>query len=289
MTDNFRGSLLMMAAMAAFTLNDTCMKAVTETLPLYQSIFLRGVLTVVALVLIGQAGGGLQLCLNRADTRVLAWRSLGEIVATVTFLTALQHMPIANLSAIMQSLPLAVTLAAALMFGERIGWRRLSAIIVGFVGVIMIIRPGGAAFDIWAVLGVCSVLSVVLRDMATRRFSRGVSSVSIAFYAALATMGLGAVMLPFSGWEPVDAKSAVLLALAALTLIGGYLTVVMAMRVGEVAVVAPFRYTSLLWAVAMGWLVFSDLPDGWTMAGAALVVASGVYAFYRERRLARQG
>lgn len=280
--------MLMMAAMASFTLNDTCVKAVTETMPLYQAIFLRGVLTVVALALIGRMQGGLQLRLGRADTVILGWRTLGEIAATVFFLTALQHMPIANLSAIMQSLPLAVTLVAALLFGEKIGWRRMLAISLGFAGVMLIIRPGGASFDNWAVLGVAAVISVVLRDMATRRFSRGVSSVSVAFYAALATVGLGAVMLPFTAWVTISVHHVVLLVLAALALIAGYLTVVMAMRVGEVAVVAPLRYTSLVFAVAMGWLVFGDLPDGWTLAGAALVIGSGVYAFYRERQLARR-
>jgi len=289
MNDNFQGSMLMMAAMAAFTLNDTCVKAVTETMPLYQAIFLRGVLTVAALALIGRMQGGLHLRLGRTDTVMLGWRTLGEIAATVFFLTALQHMPIANLSAIMQSLPLAVTLVAALLFGEKIGWRRMLAITLGFAGVMLIIRPGGASFDIWAVLGVAAVISVVLRDMATRRFSRGVSSVSIAFYAALATAGLGAVMVPFTGWVTISGHQAALLVLAALALIAGNLTVVMAMRVGEVAVVAPLRYTSLIFAVTMGWFVFGDLPDGWTLAGAALVIGSGVYAFYRERQLARRG
>lgn len=288
LSDNLKGSILMMAAMAGFTLNDTAMKYVTTTLPLYETIFLRGALTVLALWLIGLAQGGLRLRLSRADARVLGWRTVGEILATVFFLTALMHMPIADLSAIMQSLPLAVTLAAALWFGERIGWRRMSAILAGFVGVMLIIRPGGDSFGIWAVLGVGSVLSVVLRDMATRRFSREVSSVSISFYAAVSVLILGAVMIPFDGWQTPTPAELGGTTLAALALIAGYLTVVMAMRVGEVAVVAPFRYTSLLWAVALGFLVFGDLPDSWTLAGAALVIASGVYAFYRERVLARR-
>lgn len=278
----------MLVAMAGFTLNDTAMKAVTQTLPLYETIFLRGMMTVLALWLIGVFQGGLKLRLSRADTRVLAWRTLGEIAATVFFLTALMHMPIADLSAIMQSLPLAVTLTAALLFGERIGWRRIAAIGTGFVGVMIIIRPGGESFGIWSLLGVGSVLSVVLRDMATRRFSREVSSVAVSLYAAVSVLILGAVMIPFEGWQTPTAAELGGASMAALALVGGYLAVIMAMRVGEVSVVAPFRYTSLLWAVTMGWLVFGDLPDGWTIAGAALVVGSGVYAFYRERALAQK-
>lgn len=288
LSDNLKGSILMMAAMAGFTLNDTAMKYVTETLPLYQAIFLRGVLTVFALWLIGLAQGGLRLRLSRADLRVLGWRTVGEILATVFFLTALMHMPLADLSAIMQSLPLAVTLAAALWFGERIGWRRMLAIVVGFAGVMLIIRPGGEGFGLWSVLGVGAVLSVVLRDMATKRFSPEVSSVAVSFYAGLAVLVMGAVMIPFDGWETPTLAELGGIALAALALIAGYLAVVMTMRVGEVAVVASFRYTSLLWAVALGFLVFGDLPDAWTLAGAALVIGSGVYAFYRERVLARR-
>jgi drug/metabolite transporter (DMT)-like permease len=247
------------------------------------------VLTVAALWLIGAAQGGLRLRLRRADWRVLGWRTLGEIAATVFFLTALMHMPIADLSAIMQSLPLAVTLAAALLFGERIGWRRIVAIVAGFAGVMLIIRPAGEGFGIWSVLGVGAVLSVVLRDMATRRFSRDVSSAAVPFYAAVAVMLLGLVMIPYDGWRAPTVAQLAGIALAALALIAGYLAVIMAMRVGEVAVVAPFRYTSLLWAVALGLAVFGDLPDAWTLAGAALVVGSGVYAFYRERVVARRG
>lgn len=277
----------MMAAMAGFTLNDTAIKHITETLPLYETLFLRSIATVMLLWMIGLAKGGLQLRLSRADTRILAWRTVGEILATVFFMTALMHMPIADLSAIMQSLPLAVTLAAAIWFGESIGWRRITAILIGFAGVMLIIRPGGEGFGIWSVLGVGAVLSVVLRDMVTRRFSRSVSSVAISFYAGLSILVVGAVMIPFDGWQNPTLAELAGITLAALAIIGGYLAVVMAMRVGEVGMVAPFRYTSLLWAVVMGYLVFGDLPDLWTLSGAALVIGSGVYAFYRERVLAR--
>lgn len=284
MSDNLRGALLMMAAMAAFTLSDAMMKAVTETLPLYQAIFLRGLLTVSGLAAIGWARGGLRLRVAGPDTRALALRTLAEVAAAVFFLTALMHMPLANLSAIMQSLPLAVTLAAALVFGDVIGWRRLAAIVVGFVGVLLVIRPGPEGFDLWSVLGVASVLTVVVRDLATRRLSADVPSVTAAFYAAASVMVLGAVVTPFQGWGPLALPQVGLLAGSAVAVIGGYLFIIMAMRVGEVAVVTPFRYTSLLWAVGLGWAIWGDLPDALTLAGAGLVVGSGVYAFARQRR-----
>ena len=147
-SDNMRGALYMNVAMAAFTLNDTAMKAATQTVPLFEAIALRGLVTTIGLVLLGLAIGGLQFRLPAQDRQVVIIRSLAEIAGTVLFLMALMHMPLANLSAILQALPLAVTLAAALVFGETIGWRRMTAILVGFVGVLIIIRPGPDGFDI---------------------------------------------------------------------------------------------------------------------------------------------
>lgn len=284
---NMRGSLLMIAAMAAFTVNDTCMKAATATLPLYQAILLRGLITMVALVLIAPYLGGLRLRLPRRDAAILAIRTLAEVGATVTFLTALMHMPLANLSAILQSLPLAVTLAAAIFFREPVGWRRMVAIGIGFAGVMLIVRPGTEAFDIWAVLGVVSVGFVVVRDLSTRQLSSAATSVSIAFQSAAAVTAMAAITTPFSGWEPLDLHEAAAIAGASLFLVAGYLTIVTATRVGDIGVIAPFRYTALVFAIFLGWISFGQLPDGWTTAGALIVVTMGIYTFYRERALAR--
>ncbi len=286
-SDNMKGSILMMAAMAAFTVNDTCMKAVTESLPLYQAILLRGVLTLSMLLLVARYLGGLRLTMGRRDAGIVAIRTLAEVAGTVTFLTALRHMPLANLSAIMQSLPLAVTLVAALVLRERVGWRRMLAIAVGFAGVLMIVRPGAAGFDIWAVLGMASVACVVVRDLATRQLSAAVPSVTVALLAAAGVTLMAALTVPFTGWGPVTLPQALLLAGAAVFLIMGYLFIVMAMRVGDIAVVAPFRYTALVFALGLGWFVFREFPDHWTLAGAAIVIATGIYTFYRERRLGR--
>ncbi|MCB2117566.1 MAG: DMT family transporter [Rhodobacteraceae bacterium] len=285
--DNARGALFMSVAMAAFTLNDTCMKAVTATLPLYQAIFLRGTLTTLGLLVIGWRMGGLRFRLPAGDGKWLVLRTLGEVGGTLTFLTALRHMPLANLSAILQSLPLAVTLAAAFFLGESIGWRRLSAILVGFAGVLLIVRPGTEGFDRWSLLGLSSVACVVLRDLATRRMSSALPSVTIAVAAALSVTLTGAALLPVSGWEAVGAPRAGLIATAAAFLIVGYLLIVMAMRTGEIGIVAPFRYTSLLFAIVLGWAVFHQLPDTMTIFGAAIVIATGVYTFHRERQRAR--
>lgn len=287
MTDNTKGILLMCGSMLGFTFNDALMKSATETMPLFQAIFLRGVVATLGLWLIARGQGVRSLVPQGADRVWVAARTVGEIISTATFLIALTQMPIANLSAIMQSLPLAVTLAAAVFMGEPIGWRRLSAILVGFVGVLIIVKPGASDFDIWSVLGLISVGGVVLRDLATRKFSRGMPSTLGAVWAAVAVMAMGAGMTLIEGWQPLSLRPTLEVGGAALFIIAGYLFAVRVMRVGELAVVAPFRYTSLLWAILLGWMIFGTLPDLTTWIGSGVVVASGVYIFMRERLRAR--
>jgi drug/metabolite transporter (DMT)-like permease len=286
-TDNLRGILLMCASMAAFTINDTFMKSVTLTLPLYQTIGLRGLIAVVGLGLLVVLTRAWRVRLNRRDGWLILVRSLADVAATILFLEALLRMPLANLSAIMQALPLMITLAAALVFGDRIGWRRMTAILVGLIGVLIIIRPGTDGFDRWALLGVASVLCVVVRDLSVRPLQGQVPSALVALGAAVAVTLMGWIGAGLQGVEPLSWLEAAKVLGAGLFLIVGYLTSVMAMRCGDIGLVAPFRYTSLLWAIALGLLVFGDLPDGWTIIGSAIVVGAGLFTLLRERALRR--
>ncbi|MFE3837649.1 DMT family transporter [Pseudogemmobacter sonorensis] len=282
-----RGIVLMNLAMAFFTLNDTAMKAVMEVLPMMQAIGLRGLLATLALAGIAWRMGVLLPPLAPRDRRLILWRTLAELVATLSFLAALIHMPIAEISAILQVLPLAMTLAAALFLGERVGWRRVLAIATGFLGVLLVIRPGGEAFNIWALSGLLSVAAVVLRDLATRRLAQAVPSVFIAMVTAGAVMLMGFAGSLLGEWVTPGPREVGLILLAAAALILGLVTVVAAMRVGDVAVVSPFRYASLLWAIVLGWLVFGHLPDALALTGAVLIVASGVFTLLREQKLKR--
>jgi drug/metabolite transporter (DMT)-like permease len=288
LSDNARGVLAMSISMAAFTLNDAMVKLVTQTLPLMQAITIRGVLCILGLLVLGRIMGGLSFRILPRDRKLLAWRTLAEVGGTLTFLGALTQMPLANLSAIMQALPLAVTLAAALFMGEKVGWRRMSAICVGFVGVLMIVRPGTDGFDVWSLVGLLAVAFVVLRDLTTRAFAAALPSVLVALWSAVAVTAMGVAGVVASGeWLPVAPWDAVRLVISSSALILGYVFSVQAMRHGDVALVAPFRYTMLVWAILFGWLLFGTLPDGWTWAGAGLVVASGLFTLWRERRLVR--
>lgn len=285
LSDNRRGAFLMMLAMASFTVNDACIKSLAGHVPFFQAVFLRGAATVPMLLLLAGATGGLNFRYERRDWGLVALRSLAEVAAAYFFLTALFNMPIANATAILMALPLAVTLAGALFLGEPVGWRRWLAIAVGFLGVMLIVRPGAEGFNVYSVYVLLTVACVTVRDLAARRLSSDVCSMSVAVVAAAAVTvftGLGSLG---ESWVVPGPREAALLLGAAVLIIGGYVFSIMTMRVGEIAVVTPFRYTSLVWALILGLAVFGDWPSGLTLLGAALVVSTGIFTLYREHRV----
>ncbi|WP_372614997.1 DMT family transporter [Aquicoccus sp.] len=286
--DNLRGAGLMVVSMAAFTFNDVCMKALSGQIPLFQAIFMRGFLTCLLIWMVGRQMGAIRIGFSRRDWGLIALRSGAEIGATFFFLTALFHMPIANVTAILQALPLTVALAATLFFREPLGWRRLAAIGVGFGGVMLIVRPGADGFSVYSLYALAAVGFVTLRDLTARRLSPGVPSITVALITALVITVAGGLVSTVQGWAPVDGRALGLIALAASFILVGYLASVAVMRVGEIGFIAPFRYTGLIWALILGFLVFGDWPAPLTLAGAAIVVAMGLFTLYRERQLNRQ-
>jgi drug/metabolite transporter (DMT)-like permease len=188
-----------------------------------------------------------------------------------------------NAAPILQALPLAVTMGAAMFLGEKVGWRRWLAIAVGFGGVMVIIRPGAEGFSAASVLVVGSVITAATRDLATKRIDSAMPSLMISATAAVSVTVAGGLMtLAPGGWKPVSLDNLAALAFGAVLLFAAYQTLIMAMRTGEISFIAPFRYTSLLWAIALGILLFAEMPDTWMLTGAAIVVAAGLYTFYRE-------
>lgn len=289
LSDNFKGALLMMASMAAFTLNDTFVKMLAGTLPLFQLLFLRGLLTTLLVGVLAWRMGAFSRMIPRRDWQLVGLRLVAEIGAAYFFLTALFNMPLANVTAILQSLPLIVTLAATLVFKEPLGWRRMGAILIGLVGVMLIVRPGTEGFTLYSLYALIAVCFVTMRDLCTRKLSAETPSMLVTFLTSGAVMvffGLGSVM---DDWAPLDLRAAVLVLSASVMIIGGYLFSIMVMRVGEISFVTPFRYTGLIWALVLGWVVFGDWPETLTLVGAAIVVGTGIFKLYRERQLARRG
>jgi len=273
----------MIASMTAFTLNDACMKALGAELPLFQAIFLRGVLASVALYGLVRFYGRLSLPVGAKDRWLVALRTACEVGAAFFFISALFNMPIANVTAILQALPLTVTLAGAVFLREPVGWRRWLAILVGFAGVVLIVRPGTDGFTLYSVYALLAVVCVTVRDLAARRMSAGVPSTTAAFFAALGVAVLGAIGSIGSEWVAVSAGSVGLLVLATGFLVVAILTSVMTMRVGDLAVVTPFRYTSLLVALILGLVVFGEWPDALTLIGAGVIIAMGLFTIWREQ------
>lgn len=275
---------MMMGSMAAFTLNDACIKATAGELPLFQILALRGILTTAMIYVLARRLGALSFDLPRRDWGLIALRSFSELGATFFFLTALLNMPLANVTAILQVLPLTVTLGAALFFGESVGWRRMSAIGVGFLGMLLIVRPGPEGFGLYSLYALAAVGFVTMRDLVTRRMSAQVPSLTVTLVAAVSITLFGVLASAGTGeWAALDMRLSLLLIAASVFILGGYSFSVAVMRVGEVGFVAPFRYTGLLWALALGWALFGDWPDPVTLGGAALVVVTGLFTFYRER------
>lgn len=279
----------MCAAMAAFAVEDALIKLASAAVPVGQILALIGFGGGVVFALIAWRQG-LRLMPERLHARPLAARCGCEVVGTLGFVTALSLIPISTASAILQATPLLVTAGAALILGETVGWRRWSAVLAGFAGMLMILRPAGAGFDpdaLWAVLGMAGLAA---RDLVTRRMPPGLPTLVVATwgFAAVTVLGLG--MLIVSGGAVLPPPAPALAQIAGATAIGivAYWMIIEATRCGDVSVIAPFRYTRLVFALVIGLVVFAERPDAWTLAGATLIIASGIYTVLRERARVRR-
>ncbi|RWM21479.1 MAG: DMT family transporter [Mesorhizobium sp.] len=288
LSPNLRGALFMVVAMIGFTLNDAITKVSSESMNMAQVMLIRGAFASLFVGLLAWQRGALALPGSMLQPMV-AVRVAGEAGATVSFLVALAHLPIANVSAVLQALPLAVTMGAALVFKEGVGWRRWLAIAIGFAGVLIIVRPGFEGFSIYSLLALACVACCAVRDLATKRIPQAIPTLLVSTTTALAMTVLGAaLLLPMGGWTPMTGESTASLALAAVLVVIGYQFIIMAMRVGDISFIAPFRYTALLWSILLGLFIFGDVPDLPMILGASVIVGSGLYALYRERIVGRR-
>ncbi|WP_212525669.1 DMT family transporter [Actibacterium sp. MT2.3-13A] len=287
--DNLRAILLMVAAMAGFALEDMFIKHVSATLPIGQILLVLGTGGAVIFAALALRQGA-RLISRDLFTRPVLLRNAGEVIGTMGFVLAIAMTPLSSASAILQATPLAVTLGAALFLGEQVGWRRWSAIGIGFFGVLMVIRPGLSGFEPASLFAVQAVVGLALRDLATRATPRNVTTMQLSTYGFATLVPLGAVLLAVSPetLQPIPGPTALRLAGALGFGVTSYYAIVAAMRMGEVSVVTPFRYARLVFALIIGTLVFGEHPDAWTLAGAALIIGSGLYTFAREAQLRRR-
>ena len=287
--DNLRGALLMVAAMAGFAIEDMFIKLTADALPVGQIIAMLGLGGGIIFAMVLRTQGKALWSPDMANLPILL-RAVGEITGTLGFVTAIALTPISSASAILQTTPLAVTLGAALFLREPVGWRRWSAIAVGFAGVLLIIRPGLEGFDARSLFAVLGVVGLALRDLATRRVLPGTSSMQLSFLAFVVLVPAGILLMIFAATPAVlpDGLQAIYLAGAVTIGVFAYYGIVAAMRVGEVSFVTPFRYSRMLFALIVGIVVFAESPDRLTLLGAAIIVASGIYTVWRERKHGRR-
>lgn len=284
LSGNVVGMLSMTAAMGCFCFNDAFVKLVGHDLPIAQIITIRGLFAFVILAPFALWYGVLRHARQLIQIPVLM-RVVGESSATGLFLLGLVNMPFAEANSVLQFTPLAVTAGSAVFLRERVGWRRWLAAAVGFVGVLMIIRPGTGAFSWYSLPLFGSVLCVVVRDLGTRQTTTGIPTLLLATLSSVSVTVFGLGLSLFSTWTTPDTAGLMHLFGAAVFLVMGYFTTTIALRSGEISAVAPFRYSVVLFAIGTGYAIWSEVPDVWTVIGVLIVAAAGLYTFHRERTL----
>lgn len=285
---NLRAIGLMVFSMLCFAFEDMFIKIAAREISVGQVLLILGAVGGVFYVGIAYIRGEKLTRAIAVDKLTLA-RTICEIIGAYGFVMALALIPLSNASAILQASPLVITMAAALLLKESVGWRRWTAVFVGFIGVLLIIRPGSTGFDANSIFALLGVLGMAGRDVLTRRVPNHVPTTWISAQAfwGVALLGLAMLAGP-QQWQPLSSYNFGILMAAAVIGIVGYFAVTTAARIGETSAIAPFRYSRLIFALIIGFTVFSERPDGWMLLGSAILISTGIYAIYRERIVAKQ-
>lgn len=286
--ETIRAILLMILSMALLAGSDVFLKLASQVAPVGQVMMMLGLGGAGLFFLVSRVRG---VPLRRAHLLhpKVALRNLFEMIGALGMVVGLSKLPLSLMAAIMQSAPLVVTLGAALFLHEPVGWRRWAAIAVGLVGMLLVIRPLGSGFTGWELFPIAGVTGLAARDLVTRLVPAEIPSLAVSTYGLGAVFPVGLAVLLITG-TPLGTDPLIFgyMAGAIVVTASGYLAITAAMRMAPVSSVAPFRYTRLVFTTGLGMAVFGERPDGWTWAGAALIILAGLYTFVRERRLARQ-
>ncbi len=278
-----RAIAVMLAGGFLLTVNDAVMKWLTGGYPVGQLLFVRSMFSFLFIALLLRFMGGWQ-SLRIGNARLHLIRSLLVVAGTFLFVNGLRYLPLADAIAIVFAGPLFITALAPAIIGEPVGWRRWLAVTIGFLGVLVIVRPGTEAMQWAALFPLGAALTGAFRDLMTRSASATESSTAMLATGTAATCLAGLCTYPL-GWAPVVAQDLGFMALSGFLMAAAHFLMIESYRYGEAALVAPFKYSNMIYAVILGFLVWGDLPDAWTWAGTALLIGSGLYILDRERRL----
>lgn len=281
---NGQAIAVMCVGVLCLVTNDALAKWLTTHYPPLQLAFVRSLLALPMIAAIALALGGRQV-LHTRHIRLHALRGLLSVTATFTFFSGLKVLPIAEATALVFAAPIFITALSVPLLGEHVGWRRWSAVLVGFAGVLVVVRPGAAAFQPASLFVVATALLYALVMLSARWIGRQEGFWTMMFYVVLFPALFSGLVVPFQ-WQPLHLPHLPLLLGMAVFGTLGVTLIGHAFRLGTAAVVAPFDYTALIWASLFGWLIWSDLPGIWTCSGAAIIMASGIYIVIRETRAA---
>lgn len=272
----------MLTAMTLFTGNDVLAKIAANDLPPGQIMAVRGIFAV--LVTVGLVAGlGATRHLKELRSPVVIGRGLLEAGVAFTFLTALGHLQLANITAILQATPIMITVLSVVLRLETVRWRSWTAIIVGFVGVLLIVKPSASGFNVYAGLALLSAALVAFRDLVTRSVPSHIPTVLVTLLTTVMVTALGFLLSFGENWHALSAAQIAQLAAAAILVTLGNLAIIKALRLGELSVVSPFRYSVILTSLLAGFLIFGELPDRVSVLGIVLIVSSGLYTIHREQ------
>ena len=283
MTDNIRGALFMVCSMICFAVNDAVIKSLGGVLPIFQTLAVRGGIVVIVLAVMVMRSGWRVQELRRRDKMILLLRVAAEVGAAFFIVTALFNMELANMTAILQILPLTIPLAAFIFLREPLGWRRLLAIFIGFLGMLFIVKPGSDGFNVYSLFCLAAVICVTIRDLTARSLGAKLSSQEMSLFAAIGVFGAASVATMFEPWVTISLTSWAALCGSSLAILLGYLVSVYAIRTGDVSFTAQFRYIGLIAALILGYVFFGEWPDRLALMGAAIIVGTGAFTLYRQQ------
>ncbi len=282
-----QGIVAMVTATALFCCGDAMMKLASAKLPTSETMFFRSLTSAILVLSFAWATGAL-VELRRAWSRAMGLRATGDVVASLLFQAALGRMYFADLMAVLQIGPLTLTAGSALFLGEKVGWRRWSAVAAGLFGALLIIKPGTNAFTWWAIVAVVSVVFAALRDISTRRIDPLLPTTVILGLSAVAVTIVSLAGCLIEVWHWPDGPTLAKLLGAGVCSMLGQVCVITSVRAAEISVVAPFRYAGIVWALLLDLAIWAHVPDGLALFGIAVVTIAGIYTFYRERVLQRR-
>jgi drug/metabolite transporter (DMT)-like permease len=280
------GTLYMIAGGFLLTCQDAISKWLTADYHAGEIIAYRGIWTLIPVLVVVFWRGDLSVFRPRRPAAV-AWRSLFTLITSVLVVLSFRFLPLSDALAIIFLNPLIVTALSVPMLGEPVGWRRWSAVGVGFLGVVLMTRPGYETVAWVVAVPLAAALFAALRDATTRKVGLAESTLCLLIYSTVLTVIGGFVTLPFGTHMPPLADWGLFVA-AGLLAAGSHVLMIRAFQIANAATVAPFKYLNLVWAASLGYIFWGDVPDGWRFAGAGLVVASGLYVLHRETMLARR-